>query len=89
MDELNTIKLSLEDDLKVLATANNASSSDGMSNEQQEKFDKMDETFWDRSDKWQESDNGQDFEDKMNAVDNAIDELNSTIEDLETEFNIN
>ena len=49
----------------------------------------MDETFWDRSDKWQESDNGQDFEDKMNAVDNAIDELNSTIEDLETEFNIN
>ena len=55
----------------------------------QEKFDKMDETFWDRSDKWQESDNGQDFEDKMNTVDNAIDELNSTIEDLETEFNIN
>ena len=55
----------------------------------QEKFDKMDETFWDRSDKWQESDNGQDFEDKMNAVGNAIDELNSTIEDLETEFNIN
>ena len=55
----------------------------------QEKFDKMDETFWDRSDKWQESDNGQDFEDKMNAVDTAIDELNSTIEDLETEFNIN
>ena len=55
----------------------------------QEKFDKMDETFWDRSDKWQESDNGKDFEDKMNAVDSAIDELNSTIEDLETEFNIN
>ena len=54
-----------------------------------EKFDKMDEIFWDRSDKWQESDNGQDFEDKMNAVGNAIDELNSTIEDLETEFNIN
>ena len=41
LDELNTIKLSLEDDLKVLATANNATSSDGMSNEQQEKFDKM------------------------------------------------
>ena len=55
----------------------------------QEKFDKMDEIFWDRSDKWQESDNGQDFEDKMNAIDSAIDELNSTIEDLETEFNIN
>jgi len=55
----------------------------------QDKFDTMDETFWDRSDKWQESDNGQDWEDKMNAIDSAIDELNSTIEDLETEFNIN
>lgn len=54
-----------------------------------DKFDTMDETFWDRSDKWQESDNGQDWEDKMNAIDSAIDELNSTIEDLETEFNIN
>ena len=41
LDELNTIKQSLEDDLKVLATANNSSTSDGMSNEQQEKFDKM------------------------------------------------
>jgi predicted nuclease with TOPRIM domain len=54
-----------------------------------DKFDTMDETFWDRSDKWQESDKGQDWEDKMNAIDSAIDELNSTIEDLETEFNIN
>ena len=55
----------------------------------QNKFDAMDETFWNRSDKWQESDNGQEWEDKMNAVDSAIDELNSTIEDLETEFNHN
>ena len=55
----------------------------------QNKFDAMDETFWDRSDKWQESDKGQDWEDKMNAIDNAINELNSTIEDLETEFNLN
>ena len=55
----------------------------------QDKFDAMDETFWNRSDKWQESDNGQEWEDKMNAVDSAIDELNSTIEDLETEFNHN
>lgn len=41
LDELNTTKQSLEDDLKALATANNSSTSDGMSNEQQEKFDKM------------------------------------------------
>ena len=41
LDELNTTKQSLEDDLKALATANNSSTNNQMSDEQQETFDKM------------------------------------------------
>tara|TARA_Y100000593_G_scaffold78591_1_gene146063 strand:+ start:672 stop:884 length:213 start_codon:yes stop_codon:yes gene_type:complete len=55
----------------------------------QNKFDNMEETFWDRSDNWQESDKGQEFEDKMNCIDNAINELQLIIDELETEFNLN
>ncbi len=38
----------------------------------QEKLDQMDETFWERSEKWQESEKGQKFEDKMAGLENVI-----------------
>jgi len=55
----------------------------------QNKFDAMDEIFWERSDEWQQSEKGQEFDDNMNAIDAAIYELNSTIDDLEIHFNLN
>lgn len=55
----------------------------------QNKFDAMEEIFWNRSDKWQESEKGQEFDDNMNGIDTAICELNSTIDDLEVQFNLN
>ena len=41
----------------------------------QEKLDQMDETFWERSEKWQESEKGQKFEDKMLELGDVIGEL--------------
>lgn len=40
------------------------------------------ETFWDRSEKWQESEKGEEFEDKTNELDLLKGELDELIESL-------
>ncbi len=47
------------------------------------KHEKMDETFWDRSEKWQESDKGVEHEDKMNDLESIIGDLNMAKDELE------
>lgn len=38
--------------------------------------------FCDRSDKWQESEKGEDYEDKTNEIDSKADELDNFIDEL-------
>ncbi len=49
----------------------------------QEKLDQMDETFWERSEKWQESEKGQKFEDKMLELGDVIGDLECAKDSLE------
>lgn len=53
-----------------------------------DKFDSMENTFWDRSEKWQDSDKGQEFQEKMDAVETAIDDLEMIENDLKTAFDL-
>jgi hypothetical protein len=53
-----------------------------------DKFDSMENTFWDRSESWQDSDKGQEFQEKMDAVETAIDDLEMIENDLKTAFNL-
>ena len=48
----------------------------------------MENTFWDRSEKWQDSDKGQEFQEKMDAVETAIDDLEMIENDLKTAFDL-
>ncbi len=54
----------------------------------QDKHEKMDHIFWDRSDTWQESERGEEFQEKMDALETAIDDLEMIKEDLQTAFEI-
>tara|TARA_R110002126_G_scaffold148490_2_gene294472 strand:+ start:817 stop:1029 length:213 start_codon:yes stop_codon:yes gene_type:complete len=55
----------------------------------EKKLDAMDWAFEERSEKWQESDKGQDWLDQMNELENAIGELQMAKDTLETAFNMN
>ena len=54
----------------------------------QDKHEKMDFIFWERSDTWQESERGEEFQTKMDAVETAIDDLEMIKDDLQTAFQI-
>jgi len=49
----------------------------------EEKIDKREDTFWDRSDNWQESDKGVDFECQTNDLENIRDEIAALIDSAE------
>ena len=49
----------------------------------QEKLDQMDETFWERSDTWQDSEKGQEFDDTMSGLEAVIGELECAKDSLE------
>tara|TARA_R100000773_G_scaffold44367_1_gene45263 strand:- start:18 stop:233 length:216 start_codon:yes stop_codon:yes gene_type:complete len=53
-----------------------------------DKFDNMENTFWDRSESWQDSDKGQEFQEKMDAIETAIDDLEMIENDLKEAFNL-
>jgi len=54
----------------------------------QDKHEKMDYTFWDRSDAWQDSEKGVEFQEKMDAVETAIDDLEMIKDNLKTAFDL-
>ena len=43
---------------------------------------------WDRSEAWQDSDKGQEFQEQMDAVEKAIDDLEMIQNDLKEAFNL-
>lgn len=48
-----------------------------------EKHELMDDKFWSRSDTWQDSEKGEEFQDKMSELEDCINELECIIERLE------
>ena len=46
-------------------------------------IEKKEDVFWNRSDDWQESDNGVDFMDKISELEEVRDNLQMSIESLE------
>tara|TARA_R100000388_G_C7224478_1_gene150963 strand:- start:1011 stop:1229 length:219 start_codon:yes stop_codon:yes gene_type:complete len=54
----------------------------------QDKHEKMDHIFWERSDAWQDSEKGDEFQEKMDAVQSAIDDLEMIKDDLKTAFDL-
>ena len=54
----------------------------------QDKHEKMDHTFWERSDAWQDSEKGEEFQEKMDAIETAIDDLEMIKDDLKTAFDL-
>ena len=46
-------------------------------------IEKKEDVFWNRSDTWQESDNGVDFMDKISELEEVRDNLQMSIESLE------
>lgn len=61
---------------------------DGLIELFRDKFDSMENTFWDRSEAWQDSDKGQEFQEQMDAVETAIDDLEMIQNDLKEAFNL-
>ena len=48
----------------------------------------MDHIFWERSDSWQDSEKGDEFQEKMDAVETAIDDLEMIKDDLIKAFDL-
>ena len=56
--------------------------------ELREKLDAMEYTYDERSEKWQDSERGEEYQDKISAVDTAICDIECAITDLKAEFDI-
>ena len=46
------------------------------------RHEKLDATFWDRSDRWQESEKGEEFQDKVNELEAVIDCFDEALDEL-------
>lgn len=61
---------------------------DKMRTKLQDKLEQMEWTLDERSDKWHDSDAAVLFDDKMSAIDSAIDSISESIDTLAEAFNL-
>lgn len=54
----------------------------------QDKFEAMEWAIDERSERWHESEAAQIHDDKMTAIENAIDSIDNAIDELSSEFNL-